>query len=279
MNSSTTTIAKTYLNGWLEGEAFQDFIREYFYQVDDSGQLYSIEEICRKVFWDEELYRGFLRFCKEHDTPFVDTGKNCHYKKTAMFIKFEEIAQILSQVVSAQVRDLLWLQSDKIELFAAREHIPGTSTTYWWGQMAACYKGISISSRGEVLYYLWDENEFYRVYSRKSWIHVVDREWNVIDLLEENIKKRDDAREQIQHYREMLKILKQSDYSNDDALRLLEEKAEYLAETGVEWRWENLDIIHFKSWLWNKLRSYEKIFQKYNAKIIRLVVDNSQKLA
>lgn len=270
-----TVIDTHYLDGWFEWEWLQDFIKEYFYWIYDSGRVYSIDEIYKRVFWSSELYRGFLQFCREHDIPFLDTENNGFYKQTAMLIKFEEISQILSQAVSIQVRDLLWLQTESVEIFTAHNIIPGTNKTYWLWQQAACNKYIPINNKGEVLYYLSDEDEYYRVYSRKSWIHIVDTQWNVIDIVADNIRKRDIGKRRAQYYRNILQITSQSDYTNDDAFIFREAKAEYIEETWVEWKWGKLDMIHFRSWLWNQIRKYERIFEIYKKRNISVAVDNT----
>jgi len=257
------------IHRWFSSETFQAFVLDFNDTIWWESEDESIEYIFKKIFSDIETYRKFLLFCSENECSFVDGQKNKNLSVAIFLLAFEQAKDEIAKWVKDDIWEILWLNDSVLNLMFANDIIPGTDFSYVSRLMHSVYHKNIINEQWEVIYYLWTEFGFQRVYSRERWVHYVDDSWNIIDIIENN---RIDRRDMLQDLEESLQdilLIWQSDYSNQDAIRLIELRREYEEDIGKIFTWTREEELHFRSWVWQKYNENLSIWGEIKKEDIR----------
>lgn len=257
-----TSIDTKIIHDGFENDTFQAFIWDFYLSLGDEEEGISIEQIYSIIFTNSDIYRDFLRYCHENNFCFIEQEKNENYKTMMFLLAFEQARTFIQDWINTDIQEILALSSNRLKLGYANANIPNTDITFMTWLLRSTYKKIPVNSYGELTYFISEESWLYKVYSFETGIHYVDTSGRVTDLGQKNNKDRQQILTEIQELEDLLRLIQQTDFSNDESLRFLEWRNEYLSDTWKSWKWEALDMMHFRLWVWEQIREHKLIFEE-----------------
>ncbi len=257
---------------WFANVNFQAFVIDFYATLWIGDETESINNIFEAIFWNSEIYRQFLKYCRENNCSFVESQENKHINVAIFLLAFEQAKLYIELWVKNNIWEILGLGDSILEIEFANEIIPETDVSFLHWLIHSAYRNNMVNDKWEVVYYLCEKYGFQMVYSRASWIHYIDKNWVIIDLIETNKRERIEALQDVKENFIDVLLVNQTDFSNDDATRLIELRTEFSDDTKTSFWSSHIQELHFRSWVWGKYRESLLMLQDIQAEDVRRVV-------
>jgi len=254
---------------WFTNPNFRAFVIDFYSTLWIDTVDSTLENIFEVIFWDSNIYKKFLNFCKENNFSFIESTENKNVNIAVILLAFEQAKFYIEQGVTQSVWKILWLRETIIDLEFANHTIPDTQGTFLSWLINSAHRNNMLNSTGEVIYYLGEEFGYQMVYSRERGVHYVDWDGNVIDLIEYNINERIEILWELSENFTDVLLAHQSEFTDEEALRLRELRSEFEESTRTEFLGTLEEEFRFKSWVLHQYRESLLLFENVKAEDVR----------
>ncbi|MCH8518732.1 hypothetical protein LAT59_03140 [Candidatus Gracilibacteria bacterium] len=243
----------------FESETFKAFVFDFYYDQEDHADG-TWGDIMRHIFGDGDMYKRFLRYCRESDYGFLDKEDRIYYRIQVSFFIFEQARQIVVQETIDKLHHILSVDMGRIEYQNTSKIIPGTTVNFWTGLQTSLYSGILMNNHGEVVYIIGKNDDIYEVYSHESENHYVNASGYKTTPARRSKIQRIKLRQQIEEFRGVLRAVK--DGTQIPKRLLYELERLFILDGGCQWNLNFETKIRFRSWLVEKIIEMEKDFDQ-----------------
>lgn len=242
----------------FEDTTFRAFVLEFYYEQEDRSD-WTWWDVMRHIFWDSDMYRRFVKHCREHNYWFLSEDERINYNIQVCLLIFEQAQQLIVNGTLEKLRDILDINLWSVEYQNVAKIIPWTHTSYWVWLQASIHAGIPSNTQWQIVYTVWKIGELYHVYSHELGLHYIDSQGNIRELWTLNAKRRVRLKRQIHEFELVLKLVNEGKTEENKKLvwglaRLFE------IDSGMKWNENNLSRLRFRSWLWEKIIEMEQDF-------------------
>lgn len=246
-------------------DTFKAFVYDFYHSLRREEEVPSSWKILEMVFSDTDIFREFLKYCRQNDCSFINYTEDSSDLKITL-----HIFDCLREINIRDIDCILNVSQKRVFEKMKDSYLDHQPHDLWEALQKSIDAGIPINNRGEVLYTIEETANGYVVYSYQSKLHEVDHNGVVIRDFIENKKRREVILRRIQTYKRFQRFISWDEIRDEVDKKLAKcIQKDFESQNGLHWqdiqgdeKGERLYMMKLRSYVVFQILDCEALLQK-----------------